>query len=591
MPTVSRRELTLAILWSIFIVLLTSAPYVAGQLGANGRYFSGLVSAVDDGNVYLQWIRQCADGSLTLSNQYSADEGKGLSFNVFLLVVGRASRLLHTTPPQAFSAARVIAGCLCLVAFFLLASAFSSNPAFRWTALMLVSLSAGFGWLIDGLYPAALPPVQPIDYGPRWLYQPEAITFVSILVNPLFAFSLALMCFSLLCALRGADTGRVRWALLAGLCLMVLANVHTYDVPIVHLTIIAWLVMAVATKRLRLPRALLLYAIMFVMTLPAGVWQWHVMQADPLYRAKAQTPTLARPYLDYVVGYGLPWLLAAVGIGWLALAKPFERPRLAYLIPWVVIASGIIYLPVPWQRKMAEGMHFPICLLASVTLVMALGGRLARAYPTPRAADIRLFLLVAFVAVASMPSNVMFYADCLRNVRTNNADLAYAMMPPIYLEPGEYAAMQELAKRGTSRDVVLASSMMGSYIPALTRCRVVAGHWGESAYVTPARGGGWKREPFESYAMPAVLRFYSPTVTPLEQAATLMAFNVTYVFCGPVENRLYAARSGGSPDDAADRELLELPILHKVYSQGGVSLFQVAPPAEVMRSLQGAPRP
>ncbi|MBM3499760.1 MAG: hypothetical protein FJX74_13955, partial [Armatimonadetes bacterium] len=184
MPTVSRRELTLAILWSMFIVLLASVPYVAGQAQAGGRYFCGLVSAVDDGNVYLQWIRQCAEGSWTLSNQYSADEGRGLSVNLFFLGLGRAARLLHLTPPQVLGAARVLAGCLCLVAFFLLACAFSPSPAFRWTALFLVSLAGGFGWLCELLPPGALP-FQPVDYSTRWLYQPETITFLSVLVNPL----------------------------------------------------------------------------------------------------------------------------------------------------------------------------------------------------------------------------------------------------------------------------------------------------------------------------------------------------------------------------------------------------------------------
>ena len=585
MPTVSRREITLATLWSVFIVLLTSGPYIAGQLEADGRYFSGLVSAVDDGNVYLQWIRQCAEGDWTLSNQYSADEGRGLSVNVFLLALGRTARLLHLTPPQVFGAARVIAGCLCLVAFYLLACSFSPSPAFRWTALLLVSLAGGLGWLIDLLPPGTVA-FQPIDYGPRWLYQPEAITFVSILINPLFAFSMGLMCLSLFCALRGIDTGRTRWALIGGVCLLVLGNAHTYDLPVVHLTILAWFLIAVATKRLPFRRALLMYAVMFVMTLPPGLWQWHVMQSDPAYRAKTSTPTLSRPYLDYVLGQGVPWLLALIGVAWLALTKSVQRRRLAYLVPWAVIASAVIYLPVPWQRKMAEGMQFPLCLLAAVTVGIALGDWLARLCDSTKVAETRVFLAATFVVLLAMPSNVLFYADCLRHVRTNNADLAHVMMPPVYLEPAEYDAMQELAARCTDRDVVISSSMMGSHIPALTPCRVVAGHWGESVYVQPIVGGRWQRLGFESYAMPTVLRFFGPTSSEIEKAATLLAFNVTYVFCGPAENALYAYRSPSPAEGMADRALSELPFLKKVYSRDGVSLFRAAPPTEVLGYLQ-----
>ena len=586
MPTVSRRELTLAILWSIFIVVLTSGPYIAGQREAGGRYFSGLVSAVDEGNVYLQWIRQSAEGSWTLSNQYSADEGRGLSFNLFFLVLGRTARLLHLAPPQVLSIARVIAGCLCLVAFYLLASAFSPSPAFRWTALLLVSLAGGFGWLIEMLPPGVVP-FEPIDYGTRWVYQPEAITFLSVLVNPLFAFSMALMCLSLLCALRCTDTGRLRWAFAGGLGLMVLGNVHTYDLPVVHLTIVVWLLMAVATKRLSVWRALPMYAVMLVLTLPAGAWQWHVMQTDPLYRAKADTPTLSRPYIDYVLGHGVPWVLALIGIGWLAVTRSVQRARLAYLVPWAAIASAVIYLPVPWQRKMAEGMHFPVCLLAAATVGLALGDWLTRRFQDPKAGELRLFAVVTAIVLISMPSNVLFYADCFRHVRTNNADLAQVMMPPMYLQRGEYAAMQELAARGAGRDVVISSSTMGSHIPALTPCRVVAGHWGESVYVLPTATGGWQRQPFESCALPVVLRFFSPDSSEVEKAATLLAFNVTYVFCGPAEDGLYARRAPAPVPGMAREALTGLPFLSEVYAADGVSLFRVAAPAEVLGYLRG----
>jgi hypothetical protein len=588
MPTVSRRELTLAILWSILMALLTSGPYVVGHVEARGRYFSGLVSAVDDGNVYLQWIRQCAEGRLTLSNQYSAEGGEGRWVNLFMLSLGRAARLLHLTPPQVLGAARIISGCLCLVAFFLLAAALSPSPAFRWTALLLVSVGSGFGWLFEMLPPGTLP-FEPIDYSTRWLYQPEAITFVTLLVNPLFAFSVALMCFALLFALRATDTGQLRWALAAGGCLLLLGNVHTYDLPVAHLTIVAWLVIAVATKRLRLGRALLLYATMLLMTLPSALWQWHTMQADPLYRAKADTETLSRPFWDYVLGHGLPWLLAAGGVVWLAFTRCSQRGRLAYLVPWAVIAGAVLYLPVPWQRKMAEGMQLPLCLLAAAFIVFALGEKVTRAYADPRVGESRLAAVAAFIVLLSMPSNVFFYADCLRHVRTNNADLAHVLMPPVYLEPGEYAAMRDLAVRGTERDVVLCSSTMGSHLPALTSCRVVAGHWGESVYVIPTASGGWRRQPFESYALPAVLRFYGPHATEVEQAATLLAFNVTYVFCGPAEENLHASPTAGAATGTARDALRRLPFLEEVYAADGVSLFRVRSSAEVLAFLR-APR-
>ncbi|MGQ9732536.1 MAG: hypothetical protein ACUVX8_14840 [Candidatus Zipacnadales bacterium] len=583
MHRVTCGEWTTVLLWSAFMVGLTAGPYVVGEREAKGRYFCGLVSAVDDGNVYLQWIRQTSEGRWTLRNQYSADEGEGLSFSIFFLAVGRLARALGLRPPEAFGVVRALSSCFCLVAFFLLTTYFSPNPSFRYTALLLVSLSGGFGWLVDTACPTNLPLIQPIDYGPRWIYQPEAITFLALLVNPLFAFSLGLICLSFYCALRSFETARMRWALLTGLCLMVLANVHTYDIPAVHLTILAWLTMRLCSKRLAIGRGLALYTIMLLLTLPSGLWQWHVMQADPLYRAKADTPTLSGPYYNYALGYGVPWLLAVAGAVWIARTRSPEKGRLGHLLPWAVIANTVIYLPVPWQRKMAEGMHFPICLLAAVAIAYGVGERLNRQYPQPRAATPRLFAIVTVLVLISMGSNVLFYADCLRHIRLNNADLAHVMMPPIYLDPAEYAAIQELARRGKPDDVVMSSSMIGNHIPALSPCKVVAGHWGESVYLVPRPEGGLQRAPFESYALPVTLRFFSARVSETEKARWLLLFGVDYVFCGPLEERLYAAsiREEGTgtpaPPRFAHMMLSRLPFLHKIHEGKNVSLFEVAP--------------
>ncbi len=326
MPTITRRELTIAIVWSLLMMLITSWPYVEGSVLAQGRYFCGLISAVDDGNAYLQWIRQVSDGSITNHNQYTTEPHEGLSFNCFLFGLGSLARVANLAPPQVFQIGRVLAGSFCLVSFFLLACTFSQDRAFRWISVALVSLGSGLGWLFYLSFGNGSP-IHPIDYGAGWVYQPEAITFASLLINPLFAFSMGLICLSLVTAMRAIDTGRARWALAAGACLLLLANAHTYDIIGVHLTVIAWLAIAVATRRCTTWRALGHYAIMFAMTLPAVAYQWHVMDADPVYRAKADTETLSGPIGDYITGYGISWVLALGGI--IMPPPPRSYPRIA----------------------------------------------------------------------------------------------------------------------------------------------------------------------------------------------------------------------------------------------------------------------
>jgi hypothetical protein len=374
--------------------------------------------------------------------------------------------------------------------------------------------------------------------------------------------------------------------------MLVLGNAHTYDLPVVHGTAVLWLAAAVLSRRLTLGRALLMYGPMAALTLPAALWQWHVLQADPLYRAKAETPTLSGPYANLAAGYGLTWLLALAGVLWLLLGRSPERPRLARLIPWAVLASALPYAPLPVQRKLVEGLQFPLCLLASVAICHALGARLARGSAPEGHVRLRVALAAVVVTLLSLPSNLLFYADCIRNVRTNNADLAGAWMPPVYLEAGDHEAIRELARRCVGREVVLSSTMIGYYIPTLTPCHVVAGHWGESIYLLPTPAGGWERAPYERYAAPAVRSFFSPRTTPGTRARLLLIFRVSYVYCGPIENALYATgvprplSSGVPVGPTADAVLAELPFLERVYSARGVSLYRVAPSLELAQFVR-----
>lgn len=592
MPSASRREITIAILWSLFIMLATCMPYVEGVRLARGRYFSGLVSAVDEGNVYLSWIRQASEGRLTFTNQYTAQPQRPLSVNVFLLALGRTAGALNLTPIQVFHAARFVSGALCLVSLFLLVSAVTPDPAVRWTSLLLVSLSSGFGWYFDMTHPTSLPAIQPIDYGPRWVYQPEAITFLSLLLNPLFCFSMALICLSLLCALRALESGRVGWALGAGILMLGLGNAHTYDLPVVYLVMVAWAAMGLIARRLPWQRVLVQLAVMVVLSMPALVWQYHVLRSDAVYRAKADTLTQSGPYLNFICGYGIVWFLGAAGAVWVLVTRGPERARLGYMVAWAVIGSAALYTPVSFQRKMVEGLHFPLCMLAAVAVAKVIGGWMARHAPPGRAIEGRLVFVAFAVVLLSLPSNVLFYADCFRAIRTNNAELAQALMPPIYLEAGEIAAIRELADGTTDRDVVMASSIIGSYLPAHARCHVVAGHWAESVYLVPGPFGKLEPAPFARYALPAVMRFFSARAAPADKAALLLSFGVSYVFCGPRERDLYAASQSqlpslrGQPVDA-DADLGRLPFLKRIYSRDGVSLFAVAPPGVLAAAIRG----
>ncbi len=57
-PTITRREIIWVLLWAGLVAAITALPYIrAVQLAPDNHHFSGFIWGVDDGNVYLSWIR------------------------------------------------------------------------------------------------------------------------------------------------------------------------------------------------------------------------------------------------------------------------------------------------------------------------------------------------------------------------------------------------------------------------------------------------------------------------------------------------------------------------------------------------------
>ena len=487
---VSGREIALVLLWSVLVVGLTVLPYL-WAIGLTdpdepltGHQFEGFMWGVDEGNVYMAWIRQASEGRLLLRNQYTIIPQNPHFFSLFFLACGKLVNLTGQPPAVIFHAMRLAGGVLLLLSIYLLAARLTERVAARWAALALASLGSGFGWLAamwaDRLPDYLPPPLRTPDYAPigphTWQTMPEAVTFVSILLNPLFVWSMALLCLFFAAALTGLERRRVRWAFVAGLLLLVLGNVHTYDVFVAHAALLLYMLVMIIARRLRWVQALLHYAIILVLSVASPVWAWYAARLDPAYLMKIDTPTLSPRPVDYAAGYGLVFLLALLGAAW-ALSHRRANPRLLFPACWAAVNFGLVYAPVAFQRKMAEGLHLPLCILAGVALVMMIGPRLRG----PKGAD-RTTLLIALAVVVAWPSNAMFVAGVMQQTGSNNLDLLKWLQPPAYLAWDEVEAIDYLAEHATEDDMVLSSSLIGSHIPARAQCRVFVGHWAETLY-------------------------------------------------------------------------------------------------------------
>jgi len=354
---VSRNEWLLLLGIAGGIMILTVLPYVkAARMAGAGEYFCGFLWGVDEGNVYLAWIRQAAAGRWLLANQYTIAPQDPHFFNIFLILLGRFSALTGLAPVVVFHLARFLGGMFLLWAFYLLVAEVTARRRIRLGALFIAAFSSGLGWIVyvqaraSGLPMGGWSRLHPMDVGYGWQVQPEAVTFLSLLLNPLFIISMGLLCLVFRYGLRAARASGLRSAVVSGILLLILGNVHTYDALIVYLALFVWFVFVAVQGSITWRMAASRYAVIALLGLPGPLWAYYTMRLDPAYAQKAATVTQSALPWDYGVGYGLVFLLALAGAVVVIRSRKtaagqasekFNR-ELLFPIVWATLGLGLL---------------------------------------------------------------------------------------------------------------------------------------------------------------------------------------------------------------------------------------------------------
>ncbi len=543
-----RQELRWAALIAAAIMLLTCLPYLYGLLiRPAGDYYSGLLTNPDEHNVYLAYMRQAWDGAFLLIDPFTSELQSGRVINLFFLPLGILSRLAHLPLPVVYHLARLAAGWLLLMAIYWLGAQVLSSVTARRFALILAAFASGLGWL----YPSSPGQPHPIDYGPG-LVMPEAVTFLSLLLNPLFCFSMFLMVAIFGLAAYAFSSGSVRAALLAGLAALVLGNIHTYDVIPAAAVLLAYLASAAASRALT-GRAALLAGLIAALAMPSLAYQvWLMRSGEVTVAVKAVATPVPSPALRFLLlGFGVPLALAVVGLirGLRMEASPIAR----LVAAWLVLGFLLVYAPVPFQRKLAEGLHIPVCLLAVCGLE-----QLWRR--TGRTGALWTGVLVLALVV---PSNVLFLARAVGDLRTNNRSYIGNLMPPLYLRSDQYAALHALSEKASRSDVLLCNSFLGSYAPSLAGTRVYLGHWAETLRFREKLGD--------------LSRFLKADTTEESREAFCRREGITYVLRDrSIYDRVYHMSPEGTAGPGYQPAQSEW--LSSVFDTTRVSLYRVEPP-------------
>jgi hypothetical protein len=576
------------------LLLVISLPYLwALAITPPGFQYSGLLYNPDDQNVHLAWERQAQQGHLAIRDLFTTESlqssDKPLFINLYTLAVGTVSRVTHIPLIWVTHFFRLLFAALAMLWFYDLCRQLTASRRTRYLAVLFAAFSTGVGWLLP-ILPGHIFMDRP-DLA-NFPMMPEAYIFTSAFIFGLNIASLALMVLVYGQLLRAEEKQSWKHAAIAAAAAFVLANIHTYDAfPMIGVLVI-WFVYKLwqckstfiqvplfkggfrGISNVRnggkllikpvnpeenppkspfekgdLPRSynkstfnLAAAGTIIIAAILPMIYQWIVFQNDMQFRLKAVTYTAAPLILDVLMSYGLVFILAVIGI--ICICRKRDESRRAFLLPaWIGITLLAIYVPrwlghpLSFERKMIEGMHWPLCLLAAVGLVWILE-RLN--YSAVQKA------IAGIVIIINCISSFQFVGWCLGNAQDNNRSRANVLMPPLYISDGDQAAMQYLKLQGDQTKAVLCLTFIGNYIPGQTGMTAYLGHWAETI--------DYQNKLSET------LKFYTLKMTRKEARDWLEKNHIGYVLMGSYEHQLGA--------------VLPLP-LKQVFDKDGAVIYKV----------------
>ena len=487
---ISKQEWRWAAAVAVAVMVLTTIPYLvaAGNRDAQWR-FSGFLIGVEDGNSYLAKMGQGARDGWAYKLAYSSETQAGAVLFLFHFALGKLAGTSPAAEIVVYHVARGVFGLLLLLVSYAFLAHFLPRVQQRRLALAWVAVGGGLGWLLILLRQSDFYGSLPLD-----LYSPEGFGWLTLFGLPHLALARALLLLGLLAYLNG----RGLWAGLALLGASLIQPLYVIAIWAVMGVDTLWAMFWLAGQdRLR---SLLKAALAIVLSTPYVAYTVYVFSVDPVLRQWNLQNRLPSPNpIHYVVAYG-PYLALAVG-GWFALRR--RQPRLArFAAGWLLIAPVLVYLPIPTQRRLIEGLWVPLVALAVLGLTVAL--HRWRAW------------LVPLLVVLALPTTLILWLG----------SFGAALRPaePVFVPAGQHSVFAWLADHASPGQVAISAYETGNLLPAYTPLTAYVGHGPETVYLQDK--------------LARVTAFYSAGTPDVGRQTLLVEGRISYVLYGPRERAL-----------------------------------------------------
>jgi arabinosyltransferase C len=495
---------------AIAAAVLAVLPNLYGLIAAPpGSSYQGFQWAADDQFVYAAWMRQAIEGRFLFDNRFTTDPQPGLTIHLYFLVLGWVAKLVGI--PIALALAKMTFSALFVFLAHRLIQRLTHQTYITKLALAFVSLGGGLGFLVwENFGPEIERPgamgkllaMAGVPGVPNDVWQPEAFVFPSMLTNGLFMVSLCLILASFLCFLDSRHSWK---PVLPGAIFMgLLMNIHSYDVVLVALVLVAFLAMQLVKKQMEgiwVARAI----VMASGIIPPALWMVHVLRSDAVFQQRAATPTYSPNFKILFLGYLLmmlvsafllakpeirkdrrkvagisvaalvftalfflsppgalegyfltigPWCLVFLGLCAACMLMASDVAAINLVIAWAIVGVVAPYFPALFERKLTMGLSIPWAILAAFGI-----GAVALHKDRSR----RNLITVLTILVLGGTSLRWFF----REIELIKLNVSNTTVHSVYLTRDERAILDYLDRSGAAakRTVVMALPGIAQKVP------------------------------------------------------------------------------------------------------------------------------
>ncbi|MEK6645224.1 MAG: hypothetical protein AABY84_00905 [Candidatus Firestonebacteria bacterium] len=455
-----KNELLIAIVWSVFLSLITIIPYyIASTYTPKNMCFMGFFEGSFDQNSYLGWIKQGVEGNILFKNLYTVQEQSNNFFHPLFYLMGKFIKLINSNVTDGYHIFRIITGFLLLLLIYYFIRIFIEEKNRRLYSFILITISSGFGWLFSRELYEKLGKtfaLMPID-----LWITEGFTFFTVATRPIFIVSLALMLLIFYFFWISCKKNYWLYAFFAGIFSLLLTLIHPYDLVTVYTTLVIYIICDYINKKKLDINIIKNFLIVFLIALPALIYEYYIFNFAEVFKAwKDVNITISPNPYSYIIGYGLLIPFAIWGI---FLTLKSAKTEKLLLLSWIFAVMVLTYLPFNFQRRFILGAQIPLCIFATEGIF---------AFSSYISSKKRIFnakVILILLLLITLPSTFKFIFDNLNGVKK------YYLNYNIYED--DFSAFEWINKNIKSPSNFISSFIIGMYLPGRTGNSVFVGHY------------------------------------------------------------------------------------------------------------------